>query len=56
MRYLQSLDKARDLKPESKALRDAITGLRGGALELNDLLTRRFFNVRQSPLISTFNS
>jgi uncharacterized alpha-E superfamily protein len=56
VRFLQGLDKARDLKPESKALREAITGLRGGALELNDLLTRRFFNVRQSPLISSFNS
>ena len=56
VRFLQSLDKARDLKPESKALREAIAGLRDGAMELNDLLTRRFFNVRQSPLISSFNS
>ncbi|MEY4762565.1 MAG: hypothetical protein RLZZ200_2421, partial [Pseudomonadota bacterium] len=27
-----------------------------GGLELNDLLTRRFFNVRQSPQISSFNA
>ena len=56
MRFLQTLDKAKDLNPESKALREAITGLRGGALDLNDRLTRTFFNVRQSPLISSFGA
>ncbi|HXR50868.1 MAG TPA: circularly permuted type 2 ATP-grasp protein [Steroidobacteraceae bacterium] len=56
VRFLEALDKSRDLKPESQALRNAITGLRGGALELNDLLTRRFFNVRQTSQWSTFGS
>jgi len=56
VRYLETIDKTRDLNPESQALRDAITGLRGGALELNDLLTRRFFNVRQAPQFSNFGT
>jgi hypothetical protein len=30
-------------------LRDTISGLRGAALELNDRLTQRFFNVGRSP-------
>ena len=56
VQFLKTLDKARDLRPESKALRAAMAGLQAGALELNDVITRRFFNVRQSPLISTFNA
>ncbi len=56
VQFLKSLDKAKDLRPESKALCAAIAGLRAGALELNDVLTRRFFNVRQSPLVSTFHA
>jgi len=56
VRFLEAIDKSRDLKPESQALRNAITGLRGGALELNDLLTRRFFNVRQASQWSTFGT
>ena len=56
VRFLEAIDKSRDLNPESQALRNAITGLRGGALELNDLLTRRFFNVRQGPLWASFGN
>jgi uncharacterized circularly permuted ATP-grasp superfamily protein/uncharacterized alpha-E superfamily protein len=56
VRFLEALDKSRDLKPESQKLREAITGLRGGALDLNDVLTRRFFNVRQAPLFATFGN
>jgi uncharacterized circularly permuted ATP-grasp superfamily protein/uncharacterized alpha-E superfamily protein len=42
---LESLDPGKHLNPESSELRDAISGLRGAALELNDRLTQRFFNV-----------
>jgi uncharacterized alpha-E superfamily protein len=56
VRFLESIDQARDLNPESRALRDAIAGLRGGVLELNDLLTRRFFNLRQASTWSSFRS
>jgi len=49
VKALESLDPATDLNPESQVLRDAIAGMRGAALELNDLLTRRFFNVGHTP-------
>jgi hypothetical protein len=39
------MDRGTHLNPDSEALRDAISGLRGAALELNDRLTQRFFNV-----------
>jgi uncharacterized alpha-E superfamily protein len=42
---LGSLDPGTHLNPDSQVLRDAISGLRGAALELNDRLTQRFFNV-----------
>jgi uncharacterized alpha-E superfamily protein len=56
VKFLESIDQTRDLNPESRALRDAISGLRGGVLELNDLLTRRFFNLRQATTWSSFRS
>jgi uncharacterized alpha-E superfamily protein len=42
---LEALDPGQHLNPESPVLRDVISGLRGAALELNDRLTQRFFNV-----------
>ncbi len=45
VRFLESMDRGTHLNPDSEALRDAISGLRGAALELNDRLTQRFFNV-----------
>jgi uncharacterized alpha-E superfamily protein len=45
VKFLESMDRSVHLSPDSKALRDAIAGLRGAALELNDRLTQRFFNV-----------
>jgi uncharacterized circularly permuted ATP-grasp superfamily protein/uncharacterized alpha-E superfamily protein len=45
VRFLEGMDRGTHLNPDSEALRDAISGLRGAALELNDRLTQRFFNV-----------
>jgi hypothetical protein len=45
---LDSLDPGTHLNPESQVLRDAISGLRGAALELNDRLTQRFFNASRA--------
>ena len=44
MRTLESLDPARDLKPDNTRLREVIDTLRGAAFTLNDRLTVRFFN------------
>jgi uncharacterized alpha-E superfamily protein len=46
---LEALDPGKHLNPESTELRDAISGMRGAALELNDHLTQRFFNVGRAP-------
>ena len=40
---LRNLDPDRDLVPESKRLEQALLALRGGAFELSDRLTQRFF-------------
>jgi len=53
VRFLESMDRGAHLSPDSKALRDAISGLRGAALELNDRLTQRFFNVGRAPAWAT---
>jgi uncharacterized circularly permuted ATP-grasp superfamily protein/uncharacterized alpha-E superfamily protein len=45
VKFLEGMDRGTHLSPDSEALRDAISGLRGAALELNDRLTQRFFNV-----------
>jgi uncharacterized alpha-E superfamily protein len=45
VKFLEGMDRAAHLNPDSQQLRDAISGLRGAALELNDRLTQRFFNV-----------
>ncbi len=49
VKFLEGMDRGVHLNPESTALRDAISGLRGAALELNDRLTQRFFNVGRAP-------
>jgi uncharacterized circularly permuted ATP-grasp superfamily protein/uncharacterized alpha-E superfamily protein len=46
--FLMELDRGKHLNPESEELRDAISGLRTAALELNNRLTQRFFNVGQA--------
>ncbi len=46
---LANLDPGKHLNPEGTELRAAISGMRGGALELNDRLTQRFFNVGRAP-------
>jgi uncharacterized alpha-E superfamily protein len=48
VRLLGSLDPGRHLSPDSPELRNVISGLRSAALELNDRLTQRFFNVGQA--------
>jgi uncharacterized circularly permuted ATP-grasp superfamily protein/uncharacterized alpha-E superfamily protein len=53
VRFLDSMDRGAHLSPDSKALREAISGLRGAALELNDRLTQRFFNVGRAPSWAT---
>ncbi|HTQ36183.1 MAG TPA: circularly permuted type 2 ATP-grasp protein [Steroidobacteraceae bacterium] len=53
VRFLESMDRGAHLSPDSKALRDAISGLRGAALDLNDRLTQRFFNVGRAPAWAT---
>ena len=45
VKFLEGMDRSLLLSPDSQELRDAISGLRGAALELNDRLTQRFFNV-----------
>lgn len=45
VKFLNEMDRDVHLSPDSPSLRAAITGLRGAALELNDRLTQRFFNV-----------
>jgi uncharacterized circularly permuted ATP-grasp superfamily protein/uncharacterized alpha-E superfamily protein len=49
VKFLNEMDRGRHLSPDSEALRNAIGGLRGAALELNDRLTQRFFNVGRAP-------
>jgi uncharacterized circularly permuted ATP-grasp superfamily protein/uncharacterized alpha-E superfamily protein len=49
VRFLEGMDRGAHLSPDSKALREAISGLRRAALELNDRLTQRFFNVGRAP-------
>jgi len=53
VRFLESMDRSVHLSPDSTALREAISGLRGAALELNDRLTQRFFNVGRAPAWAT---
>ncbi len=48
VRFLTDMDRGQHLNPESGELRDVISGLRNAALELNDRLTQRFFNVGQA--------
>jgi uncharacterized alpha-E superfamily protein len=48
VRYLIEMDRGQHLNPESEELRKVISGLRNAALELNDRLTQRFFNVGQA--------
>jgi uncharacterized alpha-E superfamily protein len=45
---LTNMDPGKHLNPESKELRNVISGLRRAALDLNDRLTQRFFNVGQA--------
>jgi len=45
---LSNMDPGRHLNPESEELRNVISGLRSAALELNDRITQRFFNVGQA--------
>jgi uncharacterized alpha-E superfamily protein len=49
VKFLNEMDRDKHLHPESAELRNAISGLRGAALELNDRLTQRFFNVGRAP-------
>jgi uncharacterized circularly permuted ATP-grasp superfamily protein/uncharacterized alpha-E superfamily protein len=53
VRFLGEMDRGKHLNPDSKELRNAISGLRGAALELNDQLTQRFFNVGRAPTWSS---
>jgi uncharacterized circularly permuted ATP-grasp superfamily protein/uncharacterized alpha-E superfamily protein len=46
--FLSTMDPGKHLSPDSPELRKVITGLRTAALELNDRLTQRFFNVGQA--------
>ncbi|MEO6079607.1 MAG: circularly permuted type 2 ATP-grasp protein [Steroidobacteraceae bacterium] len=48
VRFLTDMDRGRHLNPESEELRNTISGLRNAALQLNDRLTQRFFNVGQA--------
>lgn len=45
VKFLDGMDREAHLSPDSELLRETISGLRGAALELNDRLTQRFFNV-----------
>jgi uncharacterized alpha-E superfamily protein len=51
--FLEGMDRGVHLSPDSQALRDTISGLRGAALKLNDRLTQRFFNVGRAPTWAT---
>lgn len=53
VQQLEALDPGKHLNPDSAVLRDTISGLRGAALELNDRLTQRFFNVGRAPAWAT---
>jgi uncharacterized circularly permuted ATP-grasp superfamily protein/uncharacterized alpha-E superfamily protein len=48
VKTLSTMDPGKHLNPESEELRNVITGLRRAALDLNDRLTQRFFNVGQA--------
>jgi uncharacterized circularly permuted ATP-grasp superfamily protein/uncharacterized alpha-E superfamily protein len=48
VRFLSNLDPGKHLSPDSPELRKVISDLRSAALELNDRLTQRFFNVGQA--------
>ncbi|MEO6184705.1 MAG: circularly permuted type 2 ATP-grasp protein, partial [Steroidobacteraceae bacterium] len=48
VKFLMEMDRGKHLNPESEELRATISGLRGAALQLNDRLTQRFFNVGQA--------
>jgi uncharacterized circularly permuted ATP-grasp superfamily protein/uncharacterized alpha-E superfamily protein len=45
VQFLTDMDRGKHLNPESEELRGVVMGLRNAALELNDRLTQRFFNV-----------
>ena len=49
VKFLAEMDREKHLNPDSQELRNAIAGLRGAALDLNDRLTQRFFNVGRAP-------
>ncbi len=49
IRFLETMDRDRHLRPESVELRSAVSGLRAAAMNLNDELTQRFFNVGHAP-------
>jgi uncharacterized alpha-E superfamily protein len=48
VKFLMEMDRGKHLNPESEELRACISGLRDAALQLNDRLTQRFFNVGQA--------
>jgi uncharacterized circularly permuted ATP-grasp superfamily protein/uncharacterized alpha-E superfamily protein len=53
VKFLEGMDRGVHLNPESEQLRDTISGLRSAALELNNRLAKRFFNVgRATPATS----
>jgi uncharacterized alpha-E superfamily protein len=43
--FLTGMDRDQHLSPDSEQLRNTVSGLRTAALDLSDLLTKRFFNV-----------
>lgn len=45
VKFLTEMDRDLHLNPDSKQLRNTVSGLRAAALELSDQLTKRFFNV-----------
>jgi uncharacterized circularly permuted ATP-grasp superfamily protein/uncharacterized alpha-E superfamily protein len=53
VKFLEEMDRDKHLSPDSIELRNAISGLRGAALDLNDRLTQRFFNVGRAPAWSS---